>query len=308
MTEKALQNLTMRVKIILNPYAKRWQARAQIPAVEAACRTVGLAYELAVTERPGHGIVLAEQAANEGFDAIIAAGGDGTINEAVNGLLRKSAGRPTIPFGILPLGTANDFPKMAGLPDGLEAGARVIAAGHCRQIDAGLVNDGTTQRYFINNSAVAMEPMVTLENMKMTRLTGEVRYLVALGRAIAKLKAWQMRITWDGGGYEGPAYLLSVCNSPRTGGFPMAPGATIDDGRFNYVFAPEVPKRTVLAVLVRLMQGKHIYHSAVSYGETTRLSLESRPGTPIHADGEIISEAAATVHYEILPGIVTLLS
>jgi diacylglycerol kinase family enzyme len=64
----------------------------------------------------------------------------------------------------------------------------------------------------------------------------------------------------------------------------------------------------VLAILLRLMQGKHIHHPAVTYGETTRLTLESRPGTPIHADGEIVSESAAIVHYELLPGIVTLLS
>lgn len=297
----------MSVKIILNPYAKRWQAQAQIPTVEAACQAAELDYELSITERPGHGIALAEQAVTEGFDAVVAAGGDGTINEVVNGLLRASNGRPTIPFGILPLGTANDFHLMAGLPAGLEASTQVIASGRTRQVDAGMVSDGVKRHYFINNSAVAMEPMVTLENIKMTRLSGEVRYLVALARAIARLKAWQMRITWDDGGYEGPAYLLSVCNSQRTGGFSMAPGATIDDGRFNFVFAPEVPKRTVLAVLVRLLQGKHIYHAAVTYGETTRLSLESQPGTPIHADGEIVSESAATVHYEILPGIVTLL-
>jgi diacylglycerol kinase family enzyme len=117
-----------------------------------------------------------------------------------------------------------------------------------------------------------------------------------------------MRITWDGGGYDGPAYLLSVCNSPRTGGFSMAPGAQIDDGRFNFVFAPSVPKRTVLAILVRLMQGRHINHPAVTYGETTRLSLQSQPGTPIHADGEIVSESATIVSYEILPGVVTLFS
>jgi diacylglycerol kinase (ATP) len=298
----------MRTQIILNPYAKRWQAQAQIPAVEAACQAAELDYQLAITERPGHGTALAEQAVTEGFDVVVAAGGDGTINEVMNGLLRASDGRPTIPFGILPLGTANDFPKMAGLPEGLEASARVIAAGQTRQVDAGLVSDGTTRRYFINNSAVAMEPMVTLENIKMTRLSGEIRYIVALIRAIIKLKAWQMEIIWDGSDYQGPAYLLSVCNSPRTGGFSMAPGAKIDDGRFNFVFAPEVPKRAVLAVLVRLMQGKHIYHPAVTYGETTRLSLKSQPGTPIHADGEIVNESAATVHYEILPGIVTLLS
>lgn len=297
----------MKIQIILNPYAKRWQAKAQIPAVEVACRAADLDYELMITERPGAGIALAKQAAESGCDAVVAAGGDGTINEVVNGLLQAAKGRPTIPLGILPLGTANDFHLMAGLPPGLEASTQVIANGHTRQIDAGLVSDGAAQRFFINNSAVAMEPMVTLENMRMTRLSGEIRYLVALVRAIVKLKAWQMHIDWDEGGYKGPAYLLSVCNSPRTGGFMMAPGAMIDDGRFNFVFAPEVPKRTVLAVLVRLMQGKHIYHPAVTYGTTTQLSINSAPGTPIHADGEIVSESAAVVHYELLPGIVTLL-
>ena len=106
------------------------------------------------------------------------------INEVINGLLRAAGDGPTVPFGIIPLGTANDFNLMAGLPPTIEEAARVIAAGRTRPIDAGQVNE----RFFINNSAAAMEPMVTLENIKMTRLSGEIRYIVALLRALAKLK------------------------------------------------------------------------------------------------------------------------
>lgn len=294
----------MKVKIVLNPYANRWAAKAQVPQIEAAFRAAGIAYDLTVTAEVGEGIPVTEEAVRAGYDAIVAAGGDGTINEVVNGLIRAAApGNPTLPLGILPLGTANDFSDMAGLPRDLKTAVQTIRDRHTWLIDAGRVND----YYFINNSAVAMEPMVTLENIKMKRFSGELRYIVALVRALVKLSAWQMEIAWDGGGYEGPGYLLSLCNTPRTGGFYMAPEAVMDDGLLDFVFAPEVPKRTVLAVLLRLLRGTHVYHPVVTYGRTTRLSLTSQPGTPLHADGEIIAEAVTVIDYQVLPDQVNLI-
>lgn len=294
----------MSVKVILNPYANRWNARERQPQVEAALQAAGVDYDLLVTAEPEDGIRLARTAVEEGATAVVAAGGDGTINEVINGVLQAAGDGPTVPFGIVPVGTANDFCRMAGLPLDLNESAQVIAAGKTRQIDAGTVNE----RFFINNSAVAMEPMVTIENIRMKRLSGEVRYAVALVKAIIKLKAWQMDIQWDGGSYKGPAYLLSVCNSPRTGGFTMAPGAEIDDGEFDIVFAPEVSKATVLNVLVKLTQGRHIEHPKVTFARTTQLTLTSEPGTPVHADGEVFTESTTAVRYGILPGKVTLLS
>lgn len=294
----------MRTKIILNPYSNRWRARERVAEVEQLFAAAGIDYELVQTTNPGEGIILAQTAVTEGFEAVVAAGGDGTINEVINGLLRAAGDRPTIPFGILPLGTANDFNLMAGLPASMADAASVIVQGKTRQIDAGQVNG----RYFINNSAAAMEPMVTIENIRMKRLSGEVRYIVALIKAILKIKAWQMHIKWDDGSYDGPTYLLSVCNSPRTGGFPMAPGAEIDDGLFDIVLAPAVPRLTLLKLLVRLMQGTHVDHDLVTFTRTTGLSLTSQPGTPLHADGEVFAEAETEVTYKILPGKVTLLS
>ena len=294
----------MRAKIILNPYANRWGAKAQAPATAAAFRAAGVDCDLVLTGAPREGEALAEQAAREGYDAVIAAGGDGTINEVINGVLRAAGDGPTVPFGIVPLGTANDFNLMAGLPKTVEESIRVIAAGRTHQIDAGQVNE----RFFINNSAAAMEPMVTLENIKMKRLSGEIRYIVALLRALAKLKPWDMTLTWDGGSYQGPAYLLSVCNSPRTGGFMMAPGAVLDDGQLDMVFAPQVSKGQVVSILLKLMRGEHIHHPAVTFQRVTAIDVTSRPGTPLHSDGEIFAESAETVRYRVLPGKVTLIS
>jgi diacylglycerol kinase (ATP) len=297
----------MKVKVILNPYANRWGAKEQIPAVRQAFESAGVAYDLFVTEWVGHGKALASDTA--GYDAVVAAGGDSTVSEVVNGLISSSAhDGPTRPLGVLPLGTGNDFNDMAGLPRGLDECIKIIADGCTRPVDAARITfDGQTH-YFDNNCAAAMEPMVTMENIKMTRLSGNIRYIVALARALMKLKAWRMNIQWDDGSYEGPAYLLSVCNSARTGGvFYMAPGAEMNDGRLDFVFAPEIPKRQVLAILPRLFRGTHIDHPAVTFGRTTRLTLDSQPGTPIHADGELIAESATILAYQVLPQKITLL-
>jgi diacylglycerol kinase (ATP) len=303
----------MSMQVIFNPYANRWQAQKQIETVTAALNQLQRPFTLTPTIRPQHAIELAETAVRDGCDVIVAAGGDGTINEVINGLLRATPdGTATIPFGIIPMGSANDFGQMVGLPDGIADSVALLATGHTRPVDVGLVETGEgaalQRRYFVNNSAVGMEPMVTLENIKMKRLRGQLRYMVALVRALVRLRAWQMEITGDGLNYSGPVYLLSVCNGPRTGGFMMAPTAVIDDGRLDVVFAPEVPKLTVLAILLRLLRGTHIEHTAVTYTPATGLTIHSQPGTPVHADGELMGEAETAVTYRLLRGKLNLIS
>ncbi|MFQ5805718.1 MAG: diacylglycerol/lipid kinase family protein [Phycisphaerae bacterium] len=319
----------MKVKVIFNPCAKRCSARGRAGAVQGALRAAGLDYELIETVAVGDAGRAAQFVARGDFDAIVAAGGDGTVSETVNGLIAASGEGPSRPLGILPLGTANDFAEMAGLPRDLRQAAAVIAGGCTRRVDAGCVTyrqpesdrraartatpgfgaAGVTSRYFNNNCALAMEPVVTIENTRVCWPSGNLRYTLALFRALRKLKAWRMRITWDDGGYEGPVHLFSVCNSPRCGGvFRMAPDARLDDGLFDFVFAPELPKLDVLRLLPRLFRGTHVRHPQVLYARAQRITIESDPGTPIHADGEVLAESATRVEYEILPGKLTLLT
>lgn len=297
----------MRVKVILNPYANRWGAGERQTAVAAACRAANLDYDIHPTQGPGEAIAVAQTAVAEGYDVVAAAGGDGTISEVANGLLAAAPeGAPTATLAIFPIGSANDFAKMNNCPLDLTAAAHQIATGQTRQLDAGRVTVDSRIHYFINNSALAMEPMVTLEHVKIRRISGEMRYLVALGRSLIKLKAWQMQIAWDDGGYDGPIFLLSLCNGPRTGGFMMAPGALFDDGLFDYVIAPKVPKLTFINMLARLLRGTHLTHPRTISGRTRAITIQSRPGTPIHADGEILSETAVSIQYTVLPGKLTL--
>ena len=192
----------MNVKIILNPYANRWGAGEKVKVVEAAFKAAGVNYDLTVTDKPLVGTETARTAVLDGYDAVIAAGGDGTISEVVNGLIQANPAAPTVPFGIVPIGSANDFSKMVDLPGDIDSAVQIIAAGQTRPIDVGQIQLPDRVHYFNNNSAVAMEPMITLEHIKIHRISGEMRYYVALLKGIIKLKAWQMRLIWDDGSYE----------------------------------------------------------------------------------------------------------
>jgi len=292
----------MKVKVILNPYANRWKAQQRNTELESALNAADFAYDLVPTEAAQHGITLAETAVSEGYDAVIAAGGDGTISEVVNGLLRAAGDGDPLPLGILPMGSANDFSDLLGLPRDLTAAAQLVAAGKTRKLDAGRVND----HFFLNNSAVGMEPMVTIKSQKIKHISGNTRYMAALSRTLIRLRSWHMKIKWDDGSYEGDGILLSMCNGPRTGGFPMAPGAELNDGLLDFVFAPKMPKTTLVSVLLKLMKGTHIDHPLVTFARTTHLTIESEPGMPLHADGEILETAVNSITYQVLPSKITI--
>ncbi|MCX7680371.1 MAG: diacylglycerol kinase family lipid kinase [Anaerolineae bacterium] len=285
-------------KIILNPYAGRWKARAAIPSVEQACRKIGLDYELVITEGPGHGIELAREAALAGFSPIVSAGGDGSINEVLNGLMQAAGEGVAGPLGIIPLGSADDFADMLGLEKDIETACRIIQAGHTRVVDVGSVNG----RFFDNNSALGLEPMVTMTQAAMKRVQGTPRYVLAAVKAIFSHRPWYMRLAWEGGEYAGPVVLVSVGNTARTGGaFWMTPRAVPDDGHLDFVFASAMSRLKLLRLLPTTFNGSHIERPEVIYSRTTWLTAECEPPTPIQADGELFELSATHIHYRILP-------
>jgi diacylglycerol kinase (ATP) len=286
-------------KIIVNPYAGRWKARAAIPDIERACRKIGLAYELEVTEKPCHGIELAREAALAGFSPIVSAGGDGSISEVLNGLMQAAGDGVAGPLGIIPLGSADDFADMLGLEKEVEAACRVVLAGYTHIVDVGRVND----RFFDNNSAIGLEPMVTITQAAMKWVKGTPRYILAALKTILSHKPWHLRLVWDDGQYEGPSALVSVGNTRRTGGaFWMTPLAEMDDGYLDFVFTSRLGRLKLLRLLPTTFDGSHIGRPGVNCARTTRLTIECDPPTPIQADGEVFELSATHVEYTILPG------
>jgi diacylglycerol kinase (ATP) len=286
-------------KIIVNPYAGRWKAKAAIPDIERACQKIGLDYELVVTEGPNHGIELAREAALVGSCPIVSAGGDGSISEVVNGLMQAADDGVAGPLGIIPLGSADDFADMLGLEKEVEAACRVVQAGHARIVDLGCVNG----RFFDNNSAVGLEPMVGITQARMKRVKGTPRYVLAALTTIFSHKPWHMRLVWDNGEYEGPTTLVSVGNTRRTGGaFWMTPRAEMDDGYLDFVFGGHLGRFRLLRLLPTTFSGSHVERPEVTYVRTTHLTIECDPPTPLQADGELIDRSATHLEYTISPG------
>ena len=293
----------MKAYVILNPYANRWKAKEKLPEVKHALESAHLDYELVETQGPGHAIQLATAAVLAGYSPIIAAGGDGTFGEVVNGLYRAQED-VLGPFGILPLGTANDLAINLKLPTTLMEASGAISHGKTRRIDLGKANEWV----FDNNSAVGLEPIVTKYNISMTWLKGVIRYLVAAFRAIAVQPEWTMSLQWDDGQYEGPVSLVSVGNNPVTGGiFTMTPDADPEDGLLTFVFGYAPTRRKMLRLLPRAISGEYVNDPSIQQIHTKRLTILCTPPTPIQVDGEIRHDSLTHITYEVVPGKLDIL-
>jgi len=309
----------MPAKVILNPYAGRWKALRLRDALENELKNAGVEFDLVQTEAPRHGIELAYQATMAGYSPIISAGGDGSISEVVNGITQASQLHGTLPppVGLLPLGTANDLMVNLKLPLDLTQAARIIAAGYVRKIDLGMVTAWDAEgnafqvRYFDNNSAIGLEPSVTLIQQQIKWLHGTLRYLLATLIAIIRNPQWTMHLQWENGEYHGPSTLVTAGNNPLTGGlFYMAPHADPFDGLLSFVFGSMPTRGKILQLLPRTMKpgsGNYVEHPDIHEVNTTWLSITTEQATPVHADGEIMFERTKRVEYQILANYLPVL-
>ena len=288
--------MTKPIKIILNPYAGRWKAQAQIEPLKAVLTRLGISFDLSVTQKSGEGTALAKRAVEEGFAVVVAAGGDSTISEVMNGIVQASGDNLAGTLGVIPLGSANDLAFGLDIPLDLTEACQRLLNGNTRVIDVCQVND----RYFDNNSAMGLEPTVTLEAENIARIKGTLRYLVAALRAIWKRPSWYAHLKWDDGEYKGAIALVSVGNGPRTGGFFMTPNAKFDDGKLDFIFAPAMGRWKLLNLLPKTLNGSHIHHPDVTYIQATYLNIETDT-SPFHADGEIVSRRVKKLKYRIIP-------
>jgi len=295
-------------KVILNPYSGRWRAGESWHEVAPVLRDAGVNFEVVRSTKRGEGVQLAADAVRAGFSPIIAAGGDGTIGDVINGMMQAVGESASLPsFGVLPLGTANDLVSNLRLPTNIEDACAVIAAGETRYMDLCSVNG----RYFANNAALGLEPLVTVLQERITSLRGIPRYLVAALQAIFRGTSWQAQLIWDSGSYSGPISLVSVGNGSRTGGlFYMTPHADLFDGKLTFSYGYVKSRLRMLALLPLTMRpaaGNFVEQPEVFEGETTRLQVKLTETSPAHADGELFDPALFEADYRIHPGRLPLL-
>lgn len=286
------------IKVILNPYGGRLPREAKIALVEQALAQAGLDYHLELTARRGHGVELARQASQDGWPVVAAAGGDGMVNEVSNGLLQAAGEAEAGILGIIPLGTANDLASMLQIPLNVSGACQRLAAGATRLIDVGEVNG----HYFVNNSAVGLEPVVTEAHDRMRWVKGNLRYMLAALKTLARAKPWHMCLCWGDNSFEGPINLVSIGNSNRTGGlFYMTPHAQLDDGLLDFIYAASLSRWQMLWLLPKTFKGEHLQHPQVVYHKTTTLSITAFDPTLIQTDGEIMPGEATEIIYHLIP-------
>lgn len=291
--------------VILNPAAGRGAWARAWPAVRAVLQDAGARVELAETARHGHAVELAGAAARAGWPAVVAMGGDGTVHEVVNGLLRASDGEAaTAALGIVPAGSGNDFALLAGIARDPAEAARRIVSGAERRVDAGRVGD----RWFTNGVGVGLDARVAVEANRNRRLRGIGIYLWALARVLRTFRPPVMRVEIDGEVIERPLTLATVGNGGRHGGgFWICPAARIDDGMLDVCVCDGLGTLRILRFLPKVLRGTHVGESCVHMRTARHVRITSDTPLPVHADGEILSEAARELEIEIAPGCLRLL-
>jgi diacylglycerol kinase (ATP) len=251
-----------------------------------------------VTARRGSATRFARTALKNGCDLIVAAGGDGTLNEVVSGI-GEEAGEVRV--GVIPLGTGNDFARTLGLPNDLEQCLELIRAGRTRAIDLVRVTSDRV-RYFVNVSAGGFSGLVNEKlTPEMKSTWGPLAYIRSAAAALPELRAYVTRIALDEKETISENLYNVIVGNGRfvAGGIPIAPEAIPDDGLLDLVLIPERPAADLALLAPQILMGKHLSSSSIIYRRAARISVNSKPGMWFNVDGELVGNEPAV--FEVLP-------
>lgn len=302
----------MTTTIILNPWAGRGKAGRRQAELEAALNAAGVVYTLVRTEHRGHATELARAAVIAGSDTVIAIGGDGTLNETVNGIVEGNAasGRRAA-FGVIPLGTGSDFVKVLEdvEPDDIAGGIRRIQQQRRRPIDLGLVEvPGQVKRYLLNAVGAGFDAQAAAEALKITWVTGWPVYYLAIFRALMNYKAFPMKISFRDETVERRMMFATIANGRCQGaGFWLTPDAHIDDGQLDICMVDMLGIAKVLQYIPLIQKGIHTTLREVRMERVPQIHITCEHDLPVAIDGEVVSTIARDITVTTCPGIVDLL-
>lgn len=294
-----------RTKIIANPTAGHGKAAKAIPEIEHQLNQLGLDFELMQTKHKGDGIPLAYQAALDGFDVVVAAGGDGTVNEVLNGLMQAQKEGKHAALGVICAGRGNDFAAGPGIPGDIAGGCQALKDDHRQWIDIGKVTGGVHPegRYFANNVGVGFDAIGTIEVAKLPQW-GMLSFMIAIIKTIfLYYKGPVIQIDYDDQTLTSDTLMFLTMNGRRMGnGFQMAPESRMDDGLFDLVLARQVSRMRIFSLIPHFMKGTQGTQPEISTWRASRLSITAVKGTlPAQSDGEILCVDGTRLDIEILP-------
>lgn len=298
----------MKYFVIVNPTSGRGLGERSIPRIESFLKEHNFNYTIAQTNGVWHAAELAEEAARNGYDVVVCASGDGTVNEAINGIMRaKKAGYNSVAFTVLGVGTGNDFAGGTGIPTTLDDGLNALKANKRKRIDLGWVKGGDFPdgRYFGNGIGVGFDAAVGNEAVKVRWTRGLLAYLIGVIKTVfLYYNPAEVEIVLDDGEkIKQRSLMISVMNGRRMGGgFQMAPESQADDGWFDLCIAETASKGRILAMIPYFIKGTQKLLPEIQMKRARKVTIKSLDVTfPAHADGEFICLDGKQLILELLP-------
>jgi YegS/Rv2252/BmrU family lipid kinase len=301
--------------LVLNPASAGGRTLRRWPALATAMRREGIGFDLHHTTGPGDATRVVRDALRAGVGRVVAVGGDGTLNEVVNGFFDESGdplGREAA-LGLVPSGTGGDFRRSAGIPNDPAACARVLGGGRLRRIDAGRIDFGSgATRFFVNIADCGIGgEVVAAVNASRHKAGGARGSAVFLGislRALLTYPGRRVRLAFDGAEPELRTVQSVVVANGRYfgGGMHIAPGALLDDMLFDVVVVERAGRLRSVAAVPSLYRGTHLRNPSVTVTRATELRIESADGQelPFDVEGEQVGTTPATLR--CLPGAIRL--
>ena len=296
-----------KVKLILNPMADMGRAWKTANALRPIAQEFDGELTWSGTVYPTHAIELARQAAEEGYDMVIAMGGDGTVHEVMNGLMQVPAEKRPI-MGVVPIGSGNDFAYSLGLTQrSAHALAHALKGESIQSVDIGQMTDEHGRKeYFDNTLGIGFDAVVTIRSHKLPIVKGFLMYLTAVIQTIIlNHNPAQVKIETDTETWQSNTLMVTLCNGPREGGgFMLSPESRNTDGKMEYVIVNKVSRGMMFRLVPEFMNGTHMRFKEIRMGSFKTFSLTSDRPLYIHADGEIFTSFGSNlrkVSFEILP-------
>ncbi len=241
-----------------------------------------------MTEGPGHATELARTAASQ---VVVAVGGDGTINEVSNGII----GTDKV-LGVIPAGSGNDFIKSIGVPSNLLESLDILLRGNQSVIDCGTISTGKNEsecsnsfRHFINGVGIGFDAAVAERTTHIKHLSGTALYLAAVFQMLGKYDSPDYTIELDSRAITSRNLLIAIGNGVCAGGgFYLTPNAKVNDGRLDVCLIESMPVPRILAVMPKVMRGKHDQINSVQMKKAETINVSAPQTFFVHADGEIV--------------------
>jgi len=301
--------MTAKVKLILNPIANLGRARTAATELEQIVSVIGGA-DWITSLHPNHASELARQAATEGYDTVVAMGGDGTMHEVLNGLMQvPEARRPKL--GMVPLGSGNDFAYACGISAKPEEAIRQALTGAPRVVDIGYFQaENGKKEYWANAIGIGFDTIVTLHSRKVPFVQGFAVYLIAVLQTILfDYKPFHLSMKVDDVPSNHDYLMLVLMNGKREGGgFHVTPDSRPDDGHLDYLAINRISRLKMLRILPEVMSGTQARMKDCTLGTFKTFDLVSRQPLFIHLDGEIFStpgtEPVTTLSAGIMPAAI----